>query len=299
MTTPAGSMKSRSSVMAPAPATRFLRRPGGRIGYDVAGEGPLVLLVPGMGDLRTAYRFLAPALRAAGYRVACTDLRGHGDSDNTFTSYGDEETAADVVALIEALGGPGVVVGNSMGAGSAVLAAAQRPGLVCGLVLVGPFVRNGKTSAMQHLLLRVAMAPPWAAVSWKSYLPKLYAGRRPADFAGYRDQVVASLRRPGYAKAFSRTTRTSHDPAEARLADVTAPALVVMGEQDPDFPDPRAEADWLGRTLHAQVVMVPDAGHYPQSQRPDITTPAVLCFLESVNGRALGQDSAPPAGPRP
>ena len=89
-----------------------------------------------------------------------------------------------------------VVVGNSMGAGSAVLAAAQRPGLVCGLVLVGPFVRNGKTSAMRHLLLRVAMAPPWAAASWKSYLPKLYAGRRPADFGEYRDQVVASLRRP-------------------------------------------------------------------------------------------------------
>ncbi len=186
-----------------------------------------------------------------------------------------------------------------MSAGSAVLAAAQRPGLVCGLVLVGPFVRNRKTSALQHLLLRVAMAPPRAAVSWKSYLPKLYAGRRPADFAGYRAQVVASIRRPGYAKAFSATTRTSHDQAEARLADVTAPTLVVMGEQDPDFPDPQAEAHWIARALHAQVVMVPDAGHYPQSQRPDITTAAVLSFLESVNGRALGQDSATPAGPRP
>jgi len=159
---------------------------------------------------------------------------------------------------------------------------AQRPGLV----LVGPFVRNGKTSVMQRLLLRMAMAPPWAAISWKSCLPKLYAGRRPADFGEYRDQVVASLRRPGYAKAFSATTRTSHDPAEARLADVTAPALVVMGEQDPDFPDPRAEADWIARALRAQVVMVPEAGHYPQSQRPDITTGAVLCFLDSVTGRA-------------
>ncbi len=155
-----------------------------------------------------------------------------------------------------------------------------------GLVLVGPFVRNGKTSMMQRLLLRVAMAPPWAAISWKSYLPKLYAGRRPADFGEYRDQVVASLRRPGYAKAFSRTTRTSHDPAEARLADVTAPVLVVMGEQDPDFRDPRAEADWIARALRAHVVMVPEAGHYPQSQRPGITTGAVLRFLESVTGRA-------------
>jgi pimeloyl-ACP methyl ester carboxylesterase len=278
----------------PVPETSYLSCPEGRIGYDVAGSGALVILVPGMGDLRGGYRFLAPALRAAGYRVACTDLRGHGhghghghgDSDTTFTSYGDEETAGDVIALIGELGGPAVVVGNSMGAGSAVLAVAQRPGLVSGLVLVGPFVRNPRTSAIRRLLLRAAMAPPWAAISWKSYLPKLYAGRRPADFGEYRDQVVASLRRPGYAKAFSATTRTSHDPAEARLADVTAPALVVMGEQDPDFPDPRAEADWIARALRAHVVMVAEAGHYPQSQRPDITTGAVLRFLESVTGRA-------------
>ena len=74
-----------------------------------------------MGDLRSSYRFLAPALVAAGYRVAGTDLRGHGDSDTSFTSYGDVDTAGDVAALIDELGGPAVIVGNSMGAGAAVL----------------------------------------------------------------------------------------------------------------------------------------------------------------------------------
>ena len=39
-------------------------------------------------------------------------------------------------------------------------------------------------------------------------------------------------------------------------------------------------------SLRAQVVMVPEAGHYPQSQRPAVTTGAVLRFLESVTGRA-------------
>jgi pimeloyl-ACP methyl ester carboxylesterase len=70
----------------PDQPTAYLDRPEGRLGYDVAGEGPLVVLVPGMGGLRAGYRFLAPALRDAGYRVACTDLRGHGDSDPTFAS---------------------------------------------------------------------------------------------------------------------------------------------------------------------------------------------------------------------
>ncbi|MGO8885940.1 MAG: alpha/beta fold hydrolase [Streptosporangiaceae bacterium] len=274
-----------TSMEAPSD-TRYLSRPEGRIGYDIAGDGPLVVLVPGMGDLRAAYRFLAPVLRETGYRVACTDLRGHGDSDATFSSYGDEETADDVVALITELGGPAVIVGNSMAAGSAVLAAARQPDLVSGLVLVGPFVRNPAAGAMQRVILRVAMAPPWAATSWKSYLPKLYAGQRPADFGEYRAQVVASLHKPGHSKAFSLTTRTSHAAAEARLPDVKAPVLVVMGVQDPDFPDPRAEADWIAAALGGQVVMIPEAGHYPQSQRPDITTAAVLRFLDSVPSRA-------------
>jgi pimeloyl-ACP methyl ester carboxylesterase len=265
--------------MTPASNPSYLDRPEGRIAYDVGGEGPLVVLVPGMGDLRATYRFIAPTLREAGYRVAVTDLRGHGDSDTTFASYGDAATAGDVIALIEELGGPAVVVGNSMAAGSAVLAAAERPELVSRLVLVGPFVRNGKTTAIQRLILRAAMARPWAAASWKMYLPKLYAGRKPDDFDAYRAAAIASLRRPGYSKAFSLTTRTSHDEAEAALAGVSKPTLVVMGDRDPDFPDPKAEADWIAHALHGEALIVPEAGHYPQSQQPDITAAAIVRFL--------------------
>jgi pimeloyl-ACP methyl ester carboxylesterase len=268
---------------SPVQTLSYLDRPDGRIGYEVGGNGPLIVLVPGMGDLRSAYRYLAPALRDAGYRVACTDLRGHGDSDTSFASYGDIETAGDITALIEELGGPAVVVGNSMGAGAAVYAAAERPELISGLVLVGPFVRNAKTGAIGRALLRAAMAPLWAASMWKSYLPKLYKGQLPVDFDEYRAAVVASLRRPGYAKAFSQTTRNDHTVPEQRLSEVAAPTMVMMGELDPDFKDPRAEAEWISGALHALVVMVPEAGHYPQSQQPEITTAAVLHFLGEVS----------------
>jgi pimeloyl-ACP methyl ester carboxylesterase len=270
----------------PMQTTTYLIRPEGRIAYDVAGIGPLVVLVPGMGDLRSAYRFLAPALAAAGYRVACTDLRGHGDSDTTFASYGDVGTASDVSALIEELGGPAVIVGNSMGSGAAVLVAAEHPELVSGLVLVGPWVRNGANGAAQRAFFRVMMARPWAAAAWKSYLPKLYAGRRPNDFKEYRDQLAANLHRPGYAKAFSLTTRTDHAPAEARLADVTQPTMIIMGELDPDWSDPALEAAWIGEKVRGEVVMVPEAGHYPQSQQPEQTGEAVVRFLASVHADA-------------
>src|SRR5947209_19971987 len=103
---------------------RFLQRPEGRISYTVQGSGPLVVAVPGMGDLRSTYRELVGPLVDAGFRVATTDLRAHGDSDTTFTQFGDIPTARDLVALIDELGGPAVILGNSMGAAAAAWAAA-------------------------------------------------------------------------------------------------------------------------------------------------------------------------------
>ena len=275
-----------SASITPAP-TQHLHRPEGTIAYDVQGSGPLVVLAPGMGELRSTYRYLTPALAAEGFTVATTDLRGHGDSATTFSSYGGPATASDISALIDELGGPAVIVGNSLAAGASVIVAAEHPEQVSGLVLVGPFVRNPPLNPVMRALFRVAMAPLWVANVWKSYLPTLYAGQKPADFEEYRASVIASLKRPGYGKAFSRTTQqTDHDPAEASLSAVTAPTLVIMGELDPDFADPAAEAQWTAEQLQAEVLMVADAGHYPHSQQPTTTTDAVLAFLRTVASRA-------------
>lgn len=269
-----------------APTTRYLQRPDGRVAYSVQGTGPLIVTSPGMGELRASFRAVSPALAAAGFRVADADLRGHGDSDATFTSYGDVDTGRDLLALIEELGRPAIVIGNSMSAGAAVWAAAERPDLIRGLVLVGPFVRNPPANFFVTALFRILMARPWARQVWHAYLPALYKGRRPADFEQYRASVSTAMKRPGKTAAFSKTTRTTHAPAEARIDEVHSPALVLMGELDPDFPDPRAEADWIAGKLDATVVMVPEAGHYPQSQRPDVVLPAVLDFARRVSSDA-------------
>ncbi|HLS26725.1 MAG TPA: alpha/beta hydrolase [Beutenbergiaceae bacterium] len=265
------------------PSTQFLSVPGGSIAYDVRGEGPLVVMLPGMGDLRATYRFLAPRVAAAGYRVATADLRGHGESSASFASYGDVETASDLTALLDHLDSPAIVVGNSMAAGAGVIAAAERPELITALVLVGPFVRKPQASAGQRVLLRVLMGGPWATAMWNAYLPTLYRGRKPEDFQEYRGRIKAAMRRPGHAKAFRRTTRTDHEPAERVLGSVRAPALVVMGREDPDFKDPEAEAGWIGTTLGGEVAMIDDAGHYPQAQQPVTTGKAVLDFLRRVH----------------
>lgn len=274
-------MANSNTGMEPTP--QHLAVPGGRIGYDVQGEGPLILLLPGMGELRSSYRFLIPKLVKAGYRVATADLRGHGDSDATFDSYGDVETASDIAALLRHLGAPAVVTGNSMSAASAVIVAAEHPELVEALVLLGPFVRNpAHVSAFQRALFRVMMGGPWARAIWNTYLPTLYSGRKPEDFEHYRKSVTAAMKRPGYTKAFRLTTRTDHDPAEQALTSVQAPSLVVMGRKDPDFKDPAAEASWIGDTLRSKVAMVDDSGHYPHAQQPQTTAETVIGFLREV-----------------
>ena len=273
--------------MSEAPHTvRFLDRPEGRIAYELAGSGPLVVCVPGMGELRSSYRRTVPALVAAGFTVGTVDLRGHGESDATFTAYDDVAAGSDVVALLEHLGGPAVLLGNSMGAGAAAWAAAERPDLVAGLVLLGAFVRNPPTSALALLGFRALMGGPWAPRVWGAYLPSLYPGRRPEDFDAHRAEILASMRRPGHAAAFRRTTRTTHAPVEARLDDVRAPVLVVMGERDPDFADPAAEARWIAERLHGEVVLVPGAGHYPQVEEPDAVNPPLVEFARRVTARA-------------
>ena len=267
--------------------TQYLSVPEGKIAYDIQGEGPLVLLVPGMGDLRSTYRFLTPALVGAGYLVASVDLRGHGDSDTSFATYGDVETAADITLLLRELGAPAVIVGNSMGAAAAVIVAAENADLVDGLVLVGPFVRQpASSSAFSRLFLRVLMARPWAGAVWKAYLPKLYAGARPTDFAEYLDTVTAALKRPGYARAFSLTTRADHVRAGESLAAVVSPTLVVMGGKDPDFSNPKGEADWISHAVGGTTVMIEDAGHYPQSQQPERTSAAIVGFLSTLKNHA-------------
>ena len=124
---------------------RHLPRPEGRIAYTDQGTGPLVVATPGMGDLRSTYRELTGPLLATGHRVVVADLRGHGDSDTSFRTHGDIATGQDLLALVEHLGGPAVLVGNSMGA-AAAWAAAERPDLVAGLVLLAPLLRERSSS---------------------------------------------------------------------------------------------------------------------------------------------------------
>lgn len=260
----------------------FLSRPEGRIAYEMVGTAdPVTICVPGMGELRQSYRFLTPLLVAGGFRVATMDLRGHGDSDATFTAYDDEALASDILALIDDLGAPAFVVGNSMGAGAAVIAAATSPTSVKGLALLGPFVRDAP-GRMKRLLFRFLMMKPWGPAAFLAYHPQWLPGQKPDDYSAHVERLRENLRRPGHWSAFVQTTRTSHAAAEERLQDVTAHTVIVMGDADVDWEDPASEAAWIGEQMNGHVVLLPGVGHYPQVQAPDETAAAVLQMADGA-----------------
>lgn len=261
-------------------------RPGGTIVVEMSGQGPLVVCVPGMGESRASFRHLTPGLVEAGYRVAVMDLRGHGDSSLGFDSFDDLAAAGDVLAVVDALGGPATVVGNSMGAAAGVLAAAECPEAVDRLVLIGPFVRD-HGSAVGRLLMRVLLARPWGPMVWRGYYRSLFGQQNTADHEEHVVRARELLRRPGRWAAFQATARTSHAPAEAALAKATATTLVVMGAKDRDFPDPEAEAAWVAEALRGEYRMIPGAGHYPMGEQPAETLAAILEFLDGAGGRGV------------
>jgi pimeloyl-ACP methyl ester carboxylesterase len=272
--------------------TEFLSRNGWQLSYDVAGEGPLVVMAPGMGTVRAFYADLADRLVAAGYRVAKTDLRGHGESGTEWGSYSRTDTAADLLALVNELGGgPAVLVGNSFAGGSATIAAAKLPELVSAIVEIAPFTRPPKLDVRAMcgnpryrkgtaLLLGTGITRSIAL--WTRYLDHAFPGVKPASYARLLAGVTDSLRQPGRMRVVQRMGLSRPKDAAAALPDVHCPALVIMGTLDSDWPDPRAEADAVVAAMPAgvgEVAMIDGAGHYPHAQFPGETAEVIISFL--------------------
>jgi pimeloyl-ACP methyl ester carboxylesterase len=269
----------------PVGATQFLERPGGRLAYEIRGQGPLIVCSPGLGDLRSTFADLAEPLVSAGFTVATTDLRGHGESTTGWPSYTGSDVASDLLELIAALhAGPAVLLANSHSAGAAVVAAAYQPAMIAGLVLTGPFVRDQPASLVSAVGRWLITRQGIGRRIWTGYWPRLFGPHKPADLTARRRALAANLAEPGRYDAVRAMLRAGHHGADQALADVLCPALIVMGEADPDFSDPEREARYVADHLGgpAEVLMVRGAGHYPHAECPEPVAEAVVRFARTA-----------------
>jgi pimeloyl-ACP methyl ester carboxylesterase len=275
----------------------YLDIAGNTIAYDLTGQGPLVVLAHGLGDSRHSYRFLAPDLVAAGYRVANVDIRGCGDSSLGWDGYSRTDIAGDLVALISHLGGPAVIIGQSISGGAATIAAATAPDVVTGVIELAPFTRaqafdlggllrvkrfrTGYTQ-MAQVIVRGRVA------NWTKYLD-VAVPVKPADWDGELARIEAKLSEPGRMKVLQAMCKTSPADAGAQLANLTCPVLILEGSLDPDWADPRAEGERIIADLPTglgELVVVDGAGHYPHVQTPDQVLELAVPFLTKTLSNA-------------
>ncbi|MGV9667740.1 alpha/beta fold hydrolase [Nocardia niigatensis] len=277
--------------------TEFVALEHGRIACDVVGDGPLVVLSHGMGTWRQEFRHLVGPLVGAGYRVVNADMRGHGESSPGWPSVTGKEAisrtdvARDLLGVIRHFGGPAVIIGHSLSGGSATIAAAEAPELVSAIVEIDPFTLTQRlhlgtmvtSRRYRRGMLRLFATQGFKSFTWWfRYLDIAYP-TKPADQDSYLDGLRTVLRRPGRWTEFMKTGATTPADAHARIADIRCPALVLMGVDDPDFADPRAEAEAVVAAMPpglGQVAMVEGAGHYPHAQCADRVAELVIPFLD-------------------
>jgi pimeloyl-ACP methyl ester carboxylesterase len=110
------------------------------IAEDGNPNGPVVTFLHGITSCTDTWDWALPDLVAT-HRVLRLDFRGHGDSSRAQGTYSFANCVGDAIAALEAAaGGPSVLVGHSLGGGTAAAIAQQRPDLVKAVLLEDPAI---------------------------------------------------------------------------------------------------------------------------------------------------------------
>jgi pimeloyl-ACP methyl ester carboxylesterase len=171
--------------------------------------------------------------------------------------------------------------------------AATAPELISGVIELAPFTR-AQTFPIGGLItdsryrkgtLRLARVMMMGSRSaWKSYLDLAYP-TKPADWDAEIARIDAKLSEPGRMKALQAMTKTNPGDAGAQLANVRCPVLVIEGDKDPDWTDPREEGQKIINELPdglGELVVLEGAGHYPHAQMPNEVLATTLPFLRKT-----------------
>lgn len=263
---------------------RYITVEGRRVHYldwGTPGKQPFVML---HGIRRSAHRFdtFAPHFRGD-YHVIAVDMRGHGDSDwHPDAAYLVEDYVKDLEVLVEQLGLRDMVLtGASTGGRVAQVYAGLHPERVAKLIVedVGPerpesiasgFSRNAERNAegwaTEEELVQSQLQPGTAITEEmvRRWIRQETKRREDGRLVWKYD--------PDIAKGFVVTELWEY------VSRIQAPTLYVLGGNSTIVPP--ATQERLKATLpHVEVVTVPDAGHYPRLDRPDVYLAIVKAFL--------------------
>ncbi|MGY1828516.1 MULTISPECIES: alpha/beta fold hydrolase [unclassified Blastococcus] len=271
---------------------------GHKRAFLLAGEGPPLLLLHGMGNNCQTWAGVIDRL-ARSHTVIAPDLLGHGDSDKPRGDYSIAAYANGMRDLLSVLDVErATVVGHSLGGGIALQFAYQFPERCQRLALVGsgglgPELSAGLRAAtlpgaeLVVTALAGVSGPLRSGLRVVETVGRAAGWRQVGDLAEAVDALLA-LQDVEARRAFLRTLRGVVDVRgqavtaldRLYLAD-SVPMLVIWGGRDPIVPAQHAETV---RTAvpSARVEVFEDAGHWPHLDEPDRFCEVLLDFIATT-----------------
>ncbi len=294
------------SVREITPTLQYRTIHGYRRAYRVAGSGPAILLIHGIGDNSTTWSTVQSKL-AQRFTVVAPDLLGHGKSDKPRADYSVAAYANGMRDLLSVLEIDSVtVIGHSLGGGVAMQFAYQFPQLVNRMILVGA----GCVTKEVNVALRIASLPmgseALALLRLPLVLPALQAiGRISGGLFGSTDvgrdipnmlRILADLPEPTASAAFARTLRAVVDwrgqvvtMLDRCYLTQSVPVQLIWGSKDSVIPVSHAEMAHAAMP-GSQMEIFQGSGHFPFHDDPDRFVEDVQKFIESTKPAVHNQD---------
>ena len=261
---------------------------GVELHYGDVGAGPqTIVFIHGLMLASDSFEAQRDAFKAT-HRVITFDLRGQGRSQKTRDGLDLDTLARDTAALIKQLAvAPCHVVGFSMGSFVAMRLAARHPDLVRSLTLIGPSADAEEPENLPRYarLIRFVrwfgptlIAPRMMRILFgDTYLQSPETAVERARWLAYLKALPRSLHRAAAASA-------GRSAIKGELVNITAPTLVVSGEEDRPISPVRAHAVHQGIS-NAQFMSFPRTGHAVMIERADDFNTYLRQFLEQVQAR--------------
>lgn len=286
------------SVREVTPTLDFRTIHGYRRAFRIAGSGPALLLIHGIGDNSTTWASVQAKL-AQRFTVIAPDLLGHGQSDKPRADYSVAAYANGMRDLLGVLDIERVtVVGHSLGGGVAMQFAYQFPQLVERLILVGA----GGVTHDVNIALRAASLPlggeALALLRLPLVLPAVQvAGKVAGSLLGNTSmgrelphvlRILRDLPEPTASSAFTRTLRAVVDwrgqvvtMLDRCYLTESVPVQLIWGDRDVVIPVSHA------RMAHAampgsELEIFAGSGHFPFHDDPDRFVEVVQRFIDTT-----------------
>jgi pimeloyl-ACP methyl ester carboxylesterase len=250
-------------------------------------EDPCIVLLPGGGQTRFAWRQSAKAFAQSGYYVLSFDLRGHGES-GWATDYSIGAFAGDVVCIARQAPVDAVFVGASIGGIAALIAAGEScEPFARALVLIDVVPRMAEAALDRIRAFMSAGAHGFTSLEEAAALVRAYLPDRPPRSAlALRNNLRTGMDGRLYwhwDPAFHAGSKQRAEAGMLRRMEAAArgmgvPVLLVCGERS-EVVDEQAIAHLLRVLPHAKSVRVAGAGHMVAGDRNDAFGAAVLDFL--------------------